>query len=77
MLCTGGEIENATKCTHDGRADGATDGAVTRPWKVIAEEVSREHDPKRMAELVSELNRALDEQGIGNKRDGQPKPDGK
>jgi hypothetical protein len=71
------KFENAKKSTHDGRADEATDGAATRPWKVVAQEVSREPDTKKMAELISELNRALDDHVIGKKKDGQPKPDGK
>ncbi|HKT88076.1 MAG TPA: hypothetical protein VJQ59_06550 [Candidatus Sulfotelmatobacter sp.] len=33
-----------------------------RPWRVIAEEASREYDPRKMAELMQELSRALDEQ---------------
>jgi len=47
----------------------------TRPWMVVADEVTREHDPGRMIELVGELNEALDEQEL----DGTPKPgpDGK
>jgi hypothetical protein len=40
------KFENATKSTHDGRADGATEGTATRPWKVITEEASREQDSK-------------------------------
>jgi len=71
------KFENATKSTHDGRAEGATDGAATRPWKVIAEEVSHEQNPKKLSELISELNRALDEQRIGKSKDGQPTPDDK
>jgi hypothetical protein len=35
------KFENAKKSTHDGRADEATDGAATRPWKVVAQEVAR------------------------------------
>lgn len=51
------------------------DGHVrsTRPWKVIAEEVSNERDSKKMAELVSELNRAMDEQGVGKPPSQQKK----
>lgn len=54
---------------------------TTRPWKVIAEEVSHEQDPVRLSKLIEELNRALDEQGVGKpvgkpKPDGQPRPDG-
>ena len=36
-----------------------------RPWKVIAQEVSHEQDSAKLTKLVAELNRALDEQGIG------------
>jgi hypothetical protein len=49
------------------RGDG--NAGTSRPWKLIAEEVTREHDPKKMGELVAELNQALDEQEI----DGAPK----
>lgn len=38
---------------------------VERKWESIAEEVSRETDPKKVFELVEELNRALDEQRRG------------
>jgi hypothetical protein len=33
---------------------------------VIAEEASREYDPRKMAELMRELDRALEEQIPGN-----------
>jgi hypothetical protein len=62
---------NATKSTHDGSASGT----ATRSWRVIAEVASREYDTKKMAELMSELNRALDERGIGKRKVGQSKPD--
>jgi hypothetical protein len=57
--------------------DGHT--PATRPWKVVAAEVSREQDPKKftelVTELVTELNHSLEEQDL----DGTPKskPDGK
>ena len=35
----------------------------SRPWRVIAEEVSREQDSKKLSELVLELDRAMLEQG--------------
>lgn len=41
-----------------------------RPWRVIAEEASHEFDPKKMAELMQELNRAMEEQGITNSGTG-------
>jgi hypothetical protein len=34
----------------------------SRPWRVIAEELSRETNPKRVLELSQELTRAIDEQ---------------
>jgi hypothetical protein len=37
---------------------------TVRPWRVIAEEASREFDPERMIALIRELNQALEEQGI-------------
>jgi hypothetical protein len=42
------------------------DSATTspRPWRVIAAEITTEHDPNRITELVFELNRALDQQCI-------------
>lgn len=43
--------------------DSNTSG-TTRPWKVIAEEVSHEQNPVKLTKLLEELNRALDEQGI-------------
>jgi hypothetical protein len=43
------------------------DSATTspRPWRVVAAEITTEYDPKRITELVFELNRALDQQCIG------------
>jgi hypothetical protein len=35
-----------------------------RPWQVIAEEASHEHDPVQLANLIAELNQALEEQGL-------------
>jgi hypothetical protein len=32
------------------------------PWREIAEEASHEYDPRRMAELMRELNQAMQEQ---------------
>ncbi len=43
------------------------DGTIqkpARPWHVVAEEASREHDTGKMAELMKELNQALEEQGL-------------
>jgi hypothetical protein len=37
-----------------------------RPWRIVAEEASHEYDPKKMAELMQELNQAMEEQGIAN-----------
>jgi len=37
---------------------------TVRPWRVIAEEASREYDPARMIVLIQELNQALEEQGL-------------
>lgn len=52
----------------------AGDGTATRPWRVVADEVSREQDQPKPGELVSELDQALDEIG---KPTGRPaKPDG-
>ena len=51
---------------------------AVRPWNVIAAEVSKEQVPKKMTELVTELNQALDEQHFDGtqKRDVQVNPDG-
>ena len=38
----------------------------SRPWRVVAEEASHEYDPKKMAELMQELNQALQEQGVND-----------
>lgn len=48
----------------------------TPPWKAIAEAITHEQDPKKMTELVAELNQMLDEQMDGPKRDAKAKPDG-
>lgn len=34
----------------------------TRPWRVIAEQASHEFDSNKMADLLRELNQALEEQ---------------
>jgi uncharacterized protein (DUF1778 family) len=44
-----------------------------RPWRVVAEEAAHELDPKKMVELMRELNQALDEEEA-LKRAGQ-RPD--
>ena len=57
--------------------EGSTmDSATTspRPWRVVAAEITTEHDPNRITELVFELNRALDQQCMGvpaGNRDGR------
>jgi hypothetical protein len=33
-----------------------------RPWRIVAQELSREKDPRRVFELTRELNEALNEQ---------------
>jgi ribosome-binding protein aMBF1 (putative translation factor) len=56
--------------------DGSSDHP--REWKIVADEVAREQNPKRLSELITELNRALDEQRLDGtrivKRDLAPKP---
>ena len=42
---------------------------TTRPWRAIAEDVSHEQNSNKLSELLQELNRALDEQGIGKPAD--------
>lgn len=39
-----------------------------RPWRIIATEITTEKDPRKMAALLLELNRALDEQEIKPRR---------
>lgn len=39
----------------------------SRPWRVIANELSREKDPEKVTELAKELTQALDEQ-LGTKK---------
>ena len=63
-------LQSANGVSH--RGDGHA--GDSRPWKLIAEEVIREQDPKKMAELVAELNHTLDEQRIHGAP--KPKPDG-
>lgn len=40
------------------------DPNISRPWPKIAAEAMKEKDPKRMLELVQELNNALDSQPV-------------
>ena len=60
---------------QDGQADSP------RPWKLVAAEVLGEQDPKKMTELITELNQALDEQNLDGtpkpKPNGDPEPDSK
>jgi hypothetical protein len=35
-----------------------------RPWRVVAEEASHEFDSRKMADLLRELNQALEEQRV-------------
>ena len=44
------------------QAVGDSHGKPSRPWILVAAEVTHEQDPQRLAELVAELNQALDEQ---------------
>lgn len=46
--------------------------APTRPWRVIAAEITREQDPQKMAVLLLELNRALDEQELKSRKPSEP-----
>ena len=39
-------------------------GTPARPWRLIAEQASHEFDSKKMADLLRELNQALEEQGV-------------
>lgn len=48
--------------------------APARPWRVIAAEITHEQDPQKMAVLLLELNRALDEQELKPRK--SPEPDG-
>jgi len=57
------------QATSDGHGQSDRHAHSTRPWKDIAKEVTHEQDPKKMSELIGELNQALDEQNI----DGSPK----
>jgi hypothetical protein len=34
----------------------------TRPWRMIAEEISREFDHHKLTNLLEELNKAMEEQ---------------
>jgi hypothetical protein len=43
-----------------------------RSWQEIAEEASHEHDPKRLAELSQELERALEQRDKQLKKSDPP-----
>jgi hypothetical protein len=47
---------------------------LARPWRVIAEELSRETNQARVLELSRELNQALKEQGFQVHGDGEGAP---
>jgi len=38
---------------------------LPRPWRIVATEITEEQDSERISELVTELNRALEAQGLG------------
>jgi hypothetical protein len=48
------------------KADDHGSAQRIRPWKLVAEELTHEQDPNKLIALVSELNQALEGQGIGN-----------
>lgn len=50
--------------------------APARAWRVIAAEITREQDPEKMAVLLLELNRALDEQELKPYKLHRPDGDG-
>jgi hypothetical protein len=35
-------------------------------WRILAEEVAQEHDPEKLLEIVTSLNRALEEAARAN-----------
>ena len=35
-----------------------------RPWRIVAEQAAREFDSRKMADLLRELNQALEEQKV-------------
>lgn len=39
-------------------------GTPARTWRLIGEQASHEFDSKKMADLLRELNQALEEQGV-------------
>lgn len=52
----------------------APDQNPLRPWKDIARELARETNRLRVRELSEELNRALEEQGLGGRQVPLPEP---
>lgn len=42
-----------------------------RPWREIARELAHETDRNKISELLEQLNRALEEQGMGEPPDSQ------
>jgi hypothetical protein len=50
----------AKKVSQQAKENDIEGCGTTRPWQDIAEEVTKERDPNRLAELVGELNDALD-----------------
>lgn len=44
-----------------------------RPWRLVAAEITTEHNSQKLAQLIEELNRALEEQGVV-KADGLSRP---
>jgi len=48
------------KISQQAKENDSKGRGTKRPWQDIAEEVTKERDPNRLAELVGELNDALD-----------------
>jgi hypothetical protein len=48
-------------------------GASPRPWREIAAEITREKDSNKMAVLLIELNRPLDQQLLKKQKPAQGK----
>jgi hypothetical protein len=69
-VCGKPVAQETAKSDGDGKlvhAECYTSSPNVRPWRVVAEQASHEHDPEKLSELVTELTEAIDQQTSGNR----------
>lgn len=57
-------LEISTLGREQGTMQDSRSTKPARPWRVVAAEITTEPDSQKLAQLIEELNRALEEQGV-------------